>query len=314
MPANPLPSVAPVTRRLRAFFAPVNRATAQPTLWDPSNLPTFNPASPPAPWLDLGWCSQFVRVTGTKVLPLFGGAPANVTAQVRTEIEASVSLEFESWGKLQLALSAGVQQRNILSGGPVPLTAASTALELNLGAPASGFHPGDLVAVDVDYTGQTGFVGSGVSGGYVKSSAVIGPDVDYIRSISLNVSRVVTSSGGVLTLAAPLLAGAPSAGMQVSHVVGFCDREGGSFFQEWSALFLADGEQGDRIVFHYPRLQAITGAAERAETLDGVKPGQNGLARLRLAGSFRALPVTDATDGEQIVCFRSYLPAPNRLV
>jgi hypothetical protein len=314
MPANPLPCVAPVTRRLRVFFAPVNRSTAQPTLWDPTTLATFNPAAPPAPWLDLGWCSQFVRTSGTKISPLLTGAPANVTVQVRTEVEASVALEFESWGKLQLALTAGVQQMNILSGAPVPLTAASTALALNLGAPASGFHPGDLVAADVDYTGQTGFVGSGVSGGYVRSAAAIGADADYIRRLTLNVSRVVTSSAGVLTLASPLIAGAPSAGMQVSHVVGFCDREGGSFFQEWSALFVADGEQGDRLVFHYPRLQAMTGAAERAESLDTLKPGQNGLTRLRLAGSFRALPITDANDGEQIVCYRSYLPAPNRMV
>ncbi len=97
--------------------------------------------------------------------------------------------------------------------------------------------------------------------------------------------------------------------MKVSHVTAFCDREGGSFFQEWSALFVMDGAQGDRVAFHYPRLQAMAGAAELEESL-----GSGSLERVRLAGSFRALPVKDANDGELVVCFRSYLPAAMRAV
>ena len=94
--------------------------------------------------------------------------------------------------------------------------------------------------------------------------------------------------------------------MKVSAVAGFCDREGGSFFQEWSGLFVADGMQGDRMVFHYPRLQAMNGAAEARESWGGP------LNKVRLAGSFRALPVRDANDGELVVCFRSYLPGVGR--
>jgi len=74
-------------------------------------------------------------------------------------------------------------------------------------------------------------------------------------------------------------------------------------------LFVLEGEQGDRIVFHYPRLQAMAGAAEKDEALK-----TSGLERVRLAGSFRALPVVDANDGELIVCFRSYLPGAMRAV
>ena len=33
-------------------------------------------------------------------------------------------------------------------------------------------------------------------------------------------------------------------------MVGFCDREGGNFFPEWSGVFVMDGEQGDRVIFH----------------------------------------------------------------
>ncbi len=61
-----------------------------------------------------------------------------------------------------------------------------------------------------------------------------------------------------LTLAEPLPGGAPAAGAKVQAVTGFVDREGGSFYQEWSALFVMEGSQGERIFFHYPRLQTMT--------------------------------------------------------
>jgi len=327
-----IPNVAPVTRRFRAYFAPVNRAAGQATIFDASGIAGFNLNAPPAPWIDLGWCSAFQRKSGTKNEPLNTGAPGIAVGQIRTEVEAQVSVEFESWGKLQLALTAGVQQMNVLrvqagaaangSGGAaiaaVPLTAGSTftsATVLDVGsAAAAGFVVGDVVAVDVDYTGQTGFVGSGASGGYVKNAAAIGSDVDYVRRITLNVARVTAINGGILTLGAALMAGVPTAAMKVSRVVGFCDREGGSYFQEWSALFCLQGAEGDLVAFHYPRLQAMSGAAETRDGLIGAQAAAGEMARMRLAGSFRALPVKDANDGEMVICFRSYLPGVMRAV
>ncbi len=328
MASELIASVAPAARRVRAYFAPVNRAAGMATVFDASGLAGFNLDSPPAPWVDLGWCEGFTRKTGTKIEPLVTGAPGFADGQVRTEIYATVSVEFESWGKVQMALTAGSQQMNVLrtvpgaaangSGGTaaaaVPLTAgssATTASTLDVGTDAAaGFAVGDVVAVDVDYAGQTGFVGSGVSGGYVKSAGTVGASVHYVRRVTLNVGRVTDIDGGVLTLGAALLAGVPTAGMKVSRVVGFCDREGGTFFQEWSALFVLEGVQGDRVAFHYPRLQAMSGAAEKSEGLVGVQAGE--LETVRLAGSFGALPVKDANDGEMVVCFRSYLPAAMR--
>ena len=317
-------AVAPVARRVRAYFAPVARAAGAATVFDPAGIAGFDLSAPVAPWIDLGWCSGFVRTSGTKVEAL-AGVPGIATGLVRTVIEASVALNFESWGKLQMALSCGGQQMNVLrtqadaaangSGGvavaAVPVGVGSTATQVVVGVAGQvGFTVGDLVAIDVDYGGETGFVGSGVSGGYVKSAAAI-LDVDYVRRVTLNVGRITAIAGGVLTLGTALLAGAPVTGMQVSPVVGFCDREGGSFFQEWSGVFVADGEQGDRVVFHYPRLQGVHGPAEVREELAG---GGGGLAKLKLAGSFRALPVRDANDGELVVCFRSYLPGVMRAV
>ncbi len=332
MASNLIASVAPVTWRVRAYFAPVNRAAGQATIFDASGIAGFNVNAPPAPWVDLGWCRHFMRKSGTKNEALHTGAPGVAVGQVRSEVEAQVSLEFESWGKLQLALSAGVQQMNVLrvqsgaatngSGGAavaaVSLVAGSTATSataLDVGATAAaGFAIGDVVAVDVDYVAQTGYVGSGVSGGYVKSAALVSSDANYIRRITLNVARVTAITGGVLTLGSALIAGAPTAAIKVSRVVGFCDREGGSYFQEWSALFVLQGTQGDVVAFHYPRLQAMTGAAESRDGLVGVQAASGELARLRLSGSFRALPVKDANDGEMVMCFRTYLPGMMRTV
>jgi len=316
-------AVAPVTRRVRAYFAPVNRATGTPTVFDAAQMGAFALDAPPAPWVDLGWCTKFVRMSETKVAALTTGAPAVVQSQVRSQVEATVQLEFESWGKLQLALASGSQQMNLLqtasaaaangSGGlaatAVPLVAGSTATSLSVGATAAAqFQVGELVAVDEDYVAQVGFVGSGVSAAYVSSPASVGNDINYVRRVTLNVGRVIGIAAGVLQLGGALLAGAPPSGMQVSPLVGFVDREGGGFFQEWSGLFVMDGEQGDRVIYYYPRLQAMQGSAETVEALAGP------LERVKLAGAFRALPVKDANDGETVLCFRSYLPAAMRAV
>lgn len=224
-------------------------------------------------------------------------------AQVRSEVEATVQLELATWGKLQLALTSGSQQMNLIATSATALQSGSNATALQLGDAAATFHAGDLVVVDRDYTGQAGFVGAGVSGAYVRSASDVNNDADYIRRISLNVGRVANIANGALQLEAPLIAGTPTAEMKISRVTGFVDREGSSFFQEWSGLFVMEGEQGDRVIIHYPRLQAMHGAAETAETLSAP------LERVRPAGAFRALPVRDAIDGEMVLCFRSYLPA-----
>ena len=307
-------TMPPAVRRVRAYFAPVNRAAAQPTIFDPAQNGSFALDAPPAPWLDLGWIQGFTRTSGTVISPVRTGAPAVTQTQVRAEIEATVHLNFESWGKLQMSLAAGTQQMNLLatasgaaaagSGGTaIPATvlaAGSTATALNVGASAqAAFAVGGLVAVDADYaSGQTGFVASGVSGAYLRTALT---DVDYVRRVTLNVGRVASASNGLLTLEAPLLAGVPTAAMKVSAVAGFCDREGSSFFQEWSALFVGEGQQGERAIWHYPRLQTMSGIAEANAA------GAGEYEAMRLAGAFRALPVTDAVDGESVVCFRSYV-------
>lgn len=305
-------TMPPAVRRVRAYFAPINRGAQQPTIFDPAQQGMFALDAPPAPWIDLGWINGFARKSGTKFEPVLAGAPAIPQMQSRSVVDATVSLQFASWGKLQMALAAGTQQMNLLkvqtgaaaagSGGvAIPaaaLQSGSTANVLQLGAAAASFAAGETIVVDTDYTGQLGFVGSGVSGAYVKSALT---DVDYVRRVSLNVARISAIANGALTLEQPLLAGVPTSSMKISGVAGFCDREGSTFFQEWSALFAAEGQQGERVLWHYPRLQVMASAAESSTA------GAGGLEVLRQSASFRALPVKDLVDGESVVCFRSFV-------
>jgi hypothetical protein len=160
-----------------------------------------------------------------------------------------------------------------------------------------------MIAVDADYTGQTGYVGAGASAAYL-ATAVSG-DLHWIRRMTLNVGRVtaVTSSG--LLLAEPLLAGVPAQGMQAQSIVALQDREGGTFFQEWSGLFFMQGEQDDALFFYYPRLQTMGGPAET------VVPLTAPLSQVLLNGRFVALPILDSMDGSQVCCYRTYLPCAN---
>lgn len=323
---TPLPALPPIGRRVRAYFAPVNRVQRQATIFDPSVSGQFALDAPPVPWIDLGWIEDFARKSSSKFGELVTGSPGTTQFQVRTSVDATVSFRFKAWSKLSMALAAGSEHMNLIaaaSGGtangsgskgvaPVNLTTGSTATFLAMAASdAAGFAAGSLVTVDLDYAGQTGFVGSGVSAAYVQSAAAVSSDPDYVRRVSFNVARVLSVASGTtsgLQLAQPLPAGVPVTGMRVQPIAGFVDREGGSFFQEWSALFVIAGTQSERILFHYPRLQAMQGSAESASPL--VAP----LERIALSASFRALPVTDANDGAQVVCFRSFLPGALALV
>jgi hypothetical protein len=320
----PLPLTPPIMRRIRAYFSPVNRIAGIPTIFDPSQNGGFNLDVPPAPWLDLGWLDAFERKTETKISPLRSGAPGLPLSQVRTEIDSLVFINFLNWGKLQMAVTAGSEQMNLLAtatgapgngsggtaGAAIPLSTGSTATCLNLSAiQLSTFSPGQMVVVDTDYTGQTGYVGSGVSAAYVSSAAAVNSDVNYIRRVSFNVARIISVTTAGLQLAQPLIAGVPTAGMSVQPILGFVDREGSNFFQEWSGLFVVPGEQGDRILFHYPRLQIYSGAAEKMKSLNTPVGKVDTLGRVIQVAQFRGMPVTDTNDGAQVVCFRSYIPA-----
>jgi hypothetical protein len=324
MTANWFSAPAPVTRRVRAYFAPVTRSTATPTIFDPSEQGGFSLDNPPPPWISLGWIQDFTRKATSKTSAVLSGIPAAALEQVRETVQAQMSLQFLSWTKLTMALATGSQHMNLLapatgatpaadgaqaSPAVVPQTGSTASSILLVETDAAKFTTGSIIAMDVDYTGQTGYVGSPISGAYVRQALT---DVDYIRRVTFNVALVSQVNSTGLTLAEPLPGGAPATAAKLQRITGFVDREGGSFYQEWSGLFVMQGSQGERIFFHYPRLQTMTGADEEATPLAGKNP--RGPARVLLKAQFLALPVTDPLDGERIVCYRSFLPAANTLM
>jgi hypothetical protein len=354
------PAMVPVTREMRAYFAPVNRTTETPTIFDPAGSGVFALDSPPSPWLDLGWIESFERYYDTPTDVVRSGTNALPAVQFRGPIEARVEFDFREWGKLQMALAGGSEHMNVLatspsaapepSGGtPIPgvaVLAGSTASELVFGVGAvNGFELENLVAVDVDYQQEIGYVGTGISAAYVSNAALVNHDLNYVRRVTFNVGRVVEVTATSVILAQPLLGGAPAAGASAQVVAAFVDREGGSFFQEWSALFVAEAESGGRVCFYYPRLSPNPGAGTGGVSLKssaGWKPPKSGgetqtsapapaqgngksssqkflredfakiaspLTSVGLHASFIALPFTDTNDGQTVLCYRSYFPA-----
>jgi len=84
----------------------------------------------------------------------------------------------------------------------------------------------------------------GISAAYVSNSAAVNNDANYVRRVTFNVGRVVEQTTTSVILAQPLLAGVPATGSSAQVVSAFVDREGGSFFQEWSAMFVVEPESG----------------------------------------------------------------------
>ncbi len=321
-------TMQPVTRRVRAYFAPVDRTTETPAVFDPAKYGAFVLDTPPAPWLDLGWITNFQRWSRTATDALRAGTRGAPAQSVRGALDAEVEFDFREWGKLQMALEAGSQHMNVLatgisatpqpSGGAatsaVPLLPGSTASELQIGAGnVALFSTGNIVAVDADYQQQTGYVGTGLAAAYVRNPQDVQHSADYVRRVTFNVGRVSGLTATSLLLAQPLLGGIPASGASVQRVVAFVDREGGSFFQEWSALFVMEEENGARICFYYPRLAPLkkpnVGNGTQSEKVSAIAGSGSALGQVGLHASFVALPVTDVNDGEQILCYRSYFPA-----
>src|SRR5271167_3728426 len=119
MSTSPLrPAMVPVTRQIRAYFAPVNRATETPTIFDPGLSGLFLLDSPPVPWLDLGWIENFARSYDTPTDVVRSGPSALPAVQFRGPMEARVGFDFRQWGKLQMALAGGSEHMNVLATSP----------------------------------------------------------------------------------------------------------------------------------------------------------------------------------------------------
>lgn len=298
---------------VRAFFAPVDRGTETGTVFDPSQ--GFDLENPPSPWISLGRVRNFKRAAKSTMGTMRSGAGGVAQNQYRKRIDARVSLDFCEWGKLQMALAAGSQHMNVLestgaearaSGGPAvageSILAGSTATLILLDPSVLGnYSAGELVVVDVDYAAGVTELGTGITGGVVVNSSAL--DADAVRRVSFNVGSISAVTATGLQLGAPLPGGDPATGAKVQKVVAYADHEGAEFLQEWSAVFAQEEVSGGRVYFYYPRLQAALPAEEAFAAL------ADGLQATLLHAEFSALGSVDPNDGEDVVCYRSYIPA-----
>ncbi len=312
----------PIARQTRAYFGAVDRVNGPTAIFDPSKDGGFQLDAPSAPWIDLGWIENFQRTTTSQIEALTGGTVGAVSAQARHALGARIDFEFRDWGKLQMALAGGAEHMNVLATDPsasragsggiplaaIPLLTGSTSEQLVVGAAAvAGFQVGDLVACDVDYVQQVGFVGAGIAGAYVKNPADVGHDVNYVRRVTFNVGRVAQVTATALLLTQALAGGVPASGASIQKITAFVDRDGGAFLQQWSGLFVAEEESGGRVCFFYPLLSPCTVKPEwMRETLIEIKKP---IGELALRASFAALPTLDGNDGATVLCYRSYFPA-----
>jgi len=282
----------------RGYFAPVNRATDESIRIDAAR--EFDPDSPPAPWTEIGWIKNLVRGGAVDLEHISTGTSGMTALRFRKTCEGRLEFDFCEWGKLQMALAASSQHINLLAGTAHAVTnqdAQSLSMDpQNL----TEFEIGDLVAVDVDQGVQSGFVGSGVVGAFVKDPSAVGGD--YVRATTFNVAKVKEKTSTALMLEKPLIGGTPLAGAKVQKVVGFADREGASFLQEWSGLFILDEVSGGRVMLFFPRLQTAAESSETREQVFGA------IEQLTLHAKFVALPIKDDLDGESIVSYRYYIP------
>ena len=143
------PAMVPITRRVRAYFAPVNRQTETPAVFDPGKHGAFPLDAPPAPWLDLGWIDHFQRFCNTSTEALRSSVRGSTVAQFRGPLDARVEFDFREWGKLQMALASGSEHMNVLASDP------------SANAQPSGGTPVGAVAVLPGSTATEVVVGTG---------------------------------------------------------------------------------------------------------------------------------------------------------
>jgi len=308
----------PVTTDVHAFLAPVQREGNMPAVFDASQVGGFDLTNPPAPWIGIGRVENFRRTAADETLSVQTGTESAVVAQFRKKLESHVSFDLRNWGKLQMALASGGTQWNILEPGhdaepaatggvavpAQPILAGSTSSLLKIDPQCgSRFATGDIVAVDVDYMQQSGYVGLGAAAAYIAAGQDRHPQADFIRRVTFNVARIIDVNGGDLQLESALLGGDPPTSAAMQKIVGFADREGGAFRQEWSALFFEETVSGGRVCYYYPRLQSVPPGSERKSAILG------DFQAMLLQAKLLALPVADPQDGVAALWYRIYVPS-----
>lgn len=250
---------------------------------------------------------QMKIATGTQVFNLLK----------TTVTQPSTLGPLSSSGTTAIPMGASGYQPTGLASGP---TTGLPTLFVPAGS-GSLFPAGSYIVADQDYNGTSfGFVGD--AGANVFQGAV--SSVDFIRMTSDYVACVrqvvPTAAAGqdALILTGPFVGGGnaplgttpntvPTTGAKVQGIAGFSAREGGTFIQEWSAVFCLDTIDASQLMFYYPRIAPDAFSGFDATNLQNATAMQT----YEMATSMDALAFDDPLDGETVVRYAAYYPHPN---
>lgn len=189
----------------------------------------------------------------------------------------------------------------------------------------ANYVPGDMIVVDQDYTGAYGLTGSNATN--VFQGAVT--DVDFTRKTSDFIARIkqvvlVAVTGQDMLILNKQFAGGgsvqggitaataasygPQAGSKIQKIKGYVAREGGSAITEWSGLFLMSTIDGSQIALYYPHI--APSAFKDFATYQIENIGSSNLTGLSLDCAMEAMAFDDPIDGETVVRYAAFYPAP----
>jgi hypothetical protein len=184
---------------------------------------------------------------------------------------------------------------------------------------------GQYIVCDQDFNASSGFGQVGAAAINIFQNAVT--DIDFIRKTSDFVARValvipalIAGQDG-LVLSAPFIGGGNSAsvasglgpttpqpGAKIQAIKGYAAREGGSYITEWSAVFICQTIDNSQICVYYPHVAPNQFKDIAPWTLENA--GTTDLTGYELDAVFEALAFDDPIDGETVVRYCAYYPAP----
>lgn len=303
----------------------------------------------PAGWFDLGYVKNFKFTPGSKTGNVMTGYRGAIRAKYRAETSEKLSVLFMEQTRTVMRLATGTQVFNLLKStasaslvGPLSSSGvaavamgasgympSSTVAGASFGLPTlfvpagsgANFPAGTYIVCDQDYNNTTyGFVGD--AGANVFKGAVT--DVDFIRKTSDYVACVqqviptIVSGQDGLVLTEAFMGGGNSApgatattypqpGAKVQAITGYASREGGTYISEWSAIFVLQTVEGSQYLWYYPRLAPDQFQGFTDENLQNA----TSLQTSGVNASFDSLAFDDPEDGETVVAYRAYYPAPS---
>lgn len=322
----------------RAYYAPYNSAlgsavadtTIGPKILDLNQGPFLDSALP-AGWFDCGWIKDFAVTPASKIGNIRSGFHGAVRSKVRGEIGETMAFKFREFSRMALKIASGCDVINLLaatatgsspvSGGTATDPIAVSMVSYNALTPSvtvgtgSGalFAVGDYIVCDKDYDGTSyGLIGENGTNAFQGLIT----DTQYIRKTSDFVARIASISGDTLTLSKKFIGGGsgdptgntyPQAGSKIQKIKGWASREGGTYIQEWSALFLLDSIDGWQCAQYYPHVAIDSFKGVMPWAIENV--GTTDLQGYELDCSMEGLAFDDPEDGQTIIGYRAFYPA-----